>query len=109
MGLILAARCGRCDYARSGLAIGATMAQMSGETRSFRHLHRCPSCRDVAAIERALGEETGTLVCPMCGGALDAAATEYRVVRMKGLALEGHACPRCGEAALSFREEGKFL
>ncbi len=107
MGLILSARCGRCEYASSGLRLGATMEQMSGERRSFRHLFRCRSCREVASVERALGEDEAVL-CEKDGASF-AAQDEYRIVKMKGLALEGHACPRCGESALAFSEEGQFL
>jgi predicted RNA-binding Zn-ribbon protein involved in translation (DUF1610 family) len=85
------------------------MEQMSGERRAFLHLLRCAACRDIATIELALGEPSGTLPCPSCGTALETRSAAYRIVRMKGLALEGHTCPACGEGQLTFREEGKFL
>ncbi len=109
MGLILSARCGRCGFERAELRVGATMEQMSGERRSGLHLHRCDTCRDLATVEIALGEPTAAPPCDRCRAPLVLAATEYRVVRMKGLALDGHSCPRCGEPALVFAERGRFL
>jgi hypothetical protein len=109
MGLILSARCGRCDFARTDLRLGASMEQMSGEHRSGVHLHRCRACADLAQVELALGEKPGERRCDRCEAPLELAGTELRIVRMQGLALEGHACPRCGEDQLSFREEGRFL
>ena len=85
------------------------MEQMSGERRAFLHLIRCAGCRDIATVELALGEPAGAPPCPTCGAALETKSAAYKVVLMKGLALEGHTCPRCGEEGLVFREEGKFL
>ncbi|HZV01061.1 MAG TPA: hypothetical protein VFF73_30380 [Planctomycetota bacterium] len=106
MGLILDARCGACGFEHGGLKLGATMEQMSGERRSFLHLIPCAGCGDVATLELALGEPGPDARCPGCGGALGAA---YRIVRMKGLALVGHECPRCRAPRLEFTEAGKFL
>ena len=52
MGLILSARCGRCDFARAELRVGATMSQMSGESRSGVHLHACSTTMAVMGVER---------------------------------------------------------
>jgi hypothetical protein len=109
LGLILGGVCARCGFERSKLRVGATMEQMSGERRSFLHLLRCGACRDIVAVELALGEPAGSPPCPLCGAALEPRSDAYRVVNMKGLALDGHTCPRCGERGLSFHEEGRFL
>ncbi len=106
MGLILDARCEACGFEHAGLKLGATMEQMSGERRSFLHLLPCVGCGDIATLELALGEPGPDARCPECTAALGAA---YRIVRMKGLALAGHACPRCRAPHLAFSEAGKFL
>jgi hypothetical protein len=106
VGLVLSARCTRCELQLEGLRLGATMEQMSGERRSFLHLFRCRSCREITGVELALGEISAAR-CPKDHPFEK--GDEYRIVRMKGLVLEGHACPRCGEATLAFKEEGQFL
>lgn len=82
---------------------------MSGESRSGVHLHACRACHDLAQVELALGEVPGECRCDRCKAPLELAGTELRIVRMKGLALDAHPCPRCGEGSLTFREEGRFL
>ena len=110
MGLILDARCGSCGFARQGLRLGATTAQMSGERRSALHLFACAACRDVAQVELFLGEPRGAPPCDRCGAALALEpARELRVVRLAGEKLDGHACPRCGGATLGFEPAGSFL
>jgi hypothetical protein len=110
MGLILRASCGRCGLARGGLKVGATTAQMSGERRSALHLFACGPCKDVAQVELFLGEPRVPVPCDRCGEALSLApASELRVTTLSGERLAGHACPRCGERALSFEKTGSFL
>lgn len=83
---------------------------MSGERRSAFHLYPCSACRDVVSLEIALGEPPGSPPCGLCGAPLDLSRErEIRVVRMNGLALAGHPCPRCGGASLGFTESGRFL
>ena len=110
MGLIVAARCARCGFERDELRLGATMGQMSGERRSALHLYRCEACHDLAQIELGLGEVPGTPPCDRCAAPLPIVRERaYRIVGMNETKLEGHLCPRCGEAALAFRETGRFL
>ncbi len=110
MGLILDARCGACGYAREGLRLGATHAQIEAHDVSHLEVHAAPCCRALQSVQLFLGAPPPTPPCEACGQAFELAPERrYRVSTMKGEVLEGHPCPRCQARTLTFVRAGKFL
>lgn len=108
MGLLLDAACRACGHARSGLKLGATHAQIDRHDIEHHELFAAPCCKDVVSVVVLLGQPWVTTPC-VCGAALASEPRRYRVSTLKGEVLTGHACPRCGAAALAFEKRGTFL
>jgi ribosomal protein S27AE len=109
MALLLDAACGACGFARPGLKLGATHAQIDRHDIEHHELFPTPCCKDVVSVVVLLGQPWPAPPCERCGVTLAAEPRRYRIATMKGVALEGHACPRCGAARLAFEKKGTFL
>lgn len=108
MGLLLDAACRACGYARAGLRLGATHAQIDRHDIEHHELFAAPCCREVISVVVLLGQPWSAPPCERCGAPLAAAPRRYRVSTLKGEVLDGHPCPRCGEPRLAFERRGAF-
>lgn len=109
MGLILDARCDACGYARAGLKLGATHAQIAAHERSHHEVF-APCCQELQSVLVVLGEPWPQPPCERCGQPVTLAAERrYRISTMKGEVLTGHPCPRCGAKSLRFERAGTFI
>lgn len=107
--MYLEARCA-CGYARSGLRLGATHAQIAAHDVSHYELVLAACCGEVQSVLVRLGQPPGQASCERCARPIElAAAARHRVSTLKGERLEGHRCPRCGEQALGYTRAGSFL
>lgn len=110
MGLLLSARCEACGYARDGLRLGGTHAQIEAHDVCHLEVYEAPCCRALQSVELFLGAPLPTPACEGCGQTFSVTPERrYRISTLKGEVLGGHACPRCRAAALSFARAGTFL
>lgn len=110
MGLILDASCDACGYARQGLRLGATHAQIEAHDVSHFEVFAAPCCQDLLSAHLFLGVVWPEPPCDRCGKPVVLAQERrYRISTMKGEVLTGHPCPRCAARALQFTRAGTFL
>lgn len=110
MGLILDARCDACGYARPGLRLGGSHAQIEAHDVSHLEVYAAPCCRDLQSVHLFLGAPLPTPPCEGCGQAFELTSERrYRISTLKGEVLTGHACPRCEARTLAFARAGTFL
>lgn len=110
MGLILDARCDACGYARPGLRLGATHAEIGAHDISHQEVYAAPCCRALQSVRLFMGAPPPTPTCDDCGRPFELAPERrYRISTLKGEVLVGHPCPRCAARALAFTRAGTFL
>ena len=110
MGLHLSARCAACGYAREGLELGGSHAQIEAHDVSHFEVYAAPCCRALQSVQLFLGAPLPTPACEGCGQPFElGAARRYRISTMKGEVLTGHPCPRCQATELAFETTGKFV
>lgn len=101
MGLLLDATCDDCAFARPGLKLGATHAQIDRHDIEHHELFAVPCCRDLQSVVVLLGQPLPEPPCATCGAPLQLRPeARLRVTTMKGEVLEGHPCPRCAARRL---------
>ncbi|MGE0709322.1 MAG: hypothetical protein AB7N76_26820 [Planctomycetota bacterium] len=109
MGLILDASCA-CGFSAEGLRLGATHEEIARHDVEVAEIFRTACCTTLLSVQVLLGQPLPAPLCPGCGQAVTLAPeSRYAIARLSGVRLEGHPCPRCGEPALSFREQRRFL
>ena len=107
--MILSARCGACAYEESDLRLGTSHAAMVEHDVEVRELFAAPCCARVQSVAILLGMPLPTPPCPACAEPLLLATlTRYRIARLSGDVLDGHTCPACGAAGLTFAQAGEF-
>lgn len=110
MGLVLDARCDDCGYARDGLRLGATHAQIAAHDVSHLEVFAAPCCRDLQSVHLFLGVPWPQPPCERCGAPVTLVPERrYRISTMKGEVLQGHPCPRCEKKTLRFVRRGTFI
>jgi hypothetical protein len=86
------------------------MAQMSAHDRSSQELYRAACCGAVQSVEVFLGFPPPQTPCEGCGADLPLSDdTRYHIAALKGEVWDGHPCPRCGAATLSFERRDSFI
>lgn len=109
MGLFLEARCA-CGYSRQALRLGGSHAQIAAHDVSHYEVFEAPCCRELQSVLLRMGESPPATGCDRCGAPLPFAKEHrHRISTMKGEKLDGHRCPRCGEARLGYRSTGSFV
>ena len=108
MGLVLEARCGGCDFAQGDLKLGGSHAQIAAHDVSHYQVFPAACCRRLQSELILLGQPLPDVACAACAAPLPL-DRPYRIATLKGEQWDGHTCPACSDASLTFARVETFL